>query len=334
MQSTASPSSPSSSSSSSSPSSSSLFSLLSSRRCLITGPSLDSGVGRILAHILSSNGAEVILADILPLETVAEECKKLGAKRVICVQFDAGLEGDSARMVREGVIQLTDKMLDAIFLNHNAGCFSKMLEQKELIPLTRRLMRINFFSYAEIEDTARPFLLEAAREKRAKSITSTSSSFFNLFSTCLRKRPISIPSSIVVISSLAAEVATLDTHAYAASKAAISKWFECLQIEIKRTPEVNKLLTISIVYFSAVKTQTLINAMGGLNGPNKHVLDLAAEPRDAAIATIEASLKGIERSYFPSYIAWLPYLHTLWPSLVRNILDGVKVTHTNNEKKS
>ena len=306
-----------------------LFSLLSSRRCLITGPSLEGGVGRILAHILSTNGAEVILADILPLEAVAEECRKLGAKRVICVQFDAGLEGDSARMVREGVAQLSGKVLDALFLNHNAGCFSPMLEQNDLIPLARRLMRINFFSYAEIEDTARPFLLEAAREKTVNSNTSTSSSIFNVpFCTCFRKKPTSIPSSIVVISSLAAEVATLDTHAYAASKAAISKWFECLQIEKKRTPEINKLLTISIVYFSAVKTKTLINAMGGLNGPNKHVLELAADPKDAAKAVIDASLKGIERSYFPSYVAWLPYLHNLFPSLVRGILDGVKVTHT------
>jgi NAD(P)-dependent dehydrogenase (short-subunit alcohol dehydrogenase family) len=299
-----------------------LFSKLSSRRCLVTGPALD-GVGRVLAHILSANGAEVLLADILPLETVAAECRALGAKRVICVQFDAGLEGDSARMVREGAAQFSEGVIDAIFLNHNAGCFSPMLEQKDLVPLARRLMRINFFSYAEIEDTARPLLLKAAQAAREKnSTTSSSSSCFS------RSKHVWIPSSIVVISSLAAEVATLDTHAYAASKAAISKWFECLQIETERDIELKKLVSISIVYFSAVKTQTLINAMGGLKGPNKHVLDLAAEPKDAAFAVIEASLKGLKRSYFPAYISWMPYLNTVWPSLVRGILDGVKITHT------
>lgn len=226
----------------------------------------------MIAHILSANGAEVLLADILPLETVAAECKSLGAKRVVCVQFDAGLEGDSARMVREGAAQLSGGVIDAIFLNHNAGCFSPMLEQKDLVPLARRLMRINFFSYAEIEDTARPLLIEAAREKKKNNASSYSSSSSS--SCCFRSRGSFLPSSVVAISSLAAEVATLDTHAYAASKAAISKWFECLQIEKDKDPELKKLLSISIVYFSAVKTQTLIKAMGGLNGPNKHVLDL------------------------------------------------------------
>ena len=78
---------------------------LAGRRVLITGPALD-GVGRVLAHIHALHGAEVALADVLPLEAVAAECAALGAARVVACRFDAGVEGDSARMVREVCTQM------------------------------------------------------------------------------------------------------------------------------------------------------------------------------------------------------------------------------------
>jgi short-subunit dehydrogenase len=282
---------------------------LANKRVLITGASLD-GVGRVLAHIHALHGAEVVLADILPLDEVAGECRSLGAARVICCNFDAGLEGDSARMVRESVVKLSGGVLDAVYLNHNAGCFAPMFVQPDLVGTARRLMRINYFSYVEIADAALPFLADAAAATAATG-----------------KRGARTKSSIVVISSLAAQMPMLDTHAYAASKAAISSWFNSMRIELRRNEKLNPLIAVNIVYFSAVRTATLVSAMGGENGPNQHVLKIAASPLDAAKATIEACISGRAVSHFPSNIAILPKIYAIWPWLARRLVSAVKVEH-------
>lgn len=283
---------------------------LAKKRVLITGASLD-GVGRVLAHIHALHGAEIILADILPLDAVAEECRALGAALVICARFDAGQEGDSARMVHESVVKLTDGVLDAVYLNHNAGCFAPMFVQPDLVGTSRRLMRINYFSYVEIADAALPFLADAAARKQERGPRGSRG----------------LRSSIVVISSLAAQVPMLDTHAYAASKAAISSWFNSMRIELRRDAKLGPLIAVNIVYFSAVRTATLVTAMGGENGPNQHVLKIAASPLDAAKATIEACISGRPVTHFPSNIAIVPKIYSIWPWLARQLVSAVKVKH-------
>ena len=278
---------------------------LAGRRVLITGPALD-GVGRVLAHIHALHGAEVALADVLPLEAVAAECAALGAKRVVVCRFDAALEGDSARMVREACAGLTGGNLDAVYLNHNVGVFCPMLEQPELVKTARRLMAINFFAYAEIADAAMPFLLAAARAAGADSGAAP-------------------PSAVVAISSLAAALPMLDTHAYAASKAAIAAWFSALRIELRRDAARARLMSVHIMSFSAVRTATLVRALGGEGGPNKHVLALAADPVDAAFATIEACRLRRPVSYFPANVAILPLIYAVWPWLARRIVSSVVV---------
>jgi len=280
---------------------------LAGRRVLVTGAALD-GVGRVLAHIHALHGAEVALADVLPLEAVAAECAALGAARVVSCRFDAAVEGDSARMVREACAGLTGGGLDAVYLNHNVGVFCPMLEQPELVRTARRLMAINFFAYAEIADAAMPFLLAAAAAAAAGADAGAAP-----------------PSAIVAISSLAAVVPMLDTHAYAASKAAIASWFSALRIELRRDAARARLLSVHIMNFSAVRTATLVRALGGEGGPNKHVLALAADPVDAAFATIEACRLRRPVSYFPASVGILPTIYAIWPWLARRIVSSVVV---------
>ena len=274
---------------------------LAHRRVLVTGAALADGVGRALAHILALHGAAVALADVLPLDDVAAECRALGATCVATCAFDAAAAGDSARMVGAACAALGGP-IDAVFLNHNAGCFAPMLQQPDLVATARRLMAINFFSYAEIADAALPHLAAAARARGA-------------------------PSSVMAISSLAAELPMLDTHAYAASKAAISNWFGCLRIELRRDATLAKLVSVGIVYFSAVKTATLIRAMGGAHGPNQKVLALAAEPVDAAYAVVEACVARRPVTHFPASIGVLPRLYALWPWAARQLVNSVVVKH-------
>ena len=266
---------------------------------LITGASLE-GIGRILAHIHSLHGAEVAIADLLPLEKAAEECRKLGAARVVCVQFDAGKEGDSIRMVEEVAAQMTGGVIDDLYLNHNLGVFSPMLEQKDLLETARRNTRVNYFGYIEIAHAAQPFLLDSARARDDKK-----------------------KSTIMVISSLAAAVPMLNTHCYAASKAAISAWFKCLRLELRSSPELSKLLSVCIMNFSAVKTKTLISALGGEGGVNKKVLAIAADPVETSWATVCAAMKNVPNSYFPSSVGALPIIYSVWPWLGRQLVNSV-----------
>lgn len=271
---------------------------LAGRRVLITGAAAD-GVGRQLAIVLGAHGATVLLADISPLDETAAAATAAGAPRVVQLRFNAGVEGDSARMVREGVDAVGG--LDFLILNHNLGCFSGMIDAPDVVGTARRLMSINFFSYAETADAAFQPLLESARARGG-----------------------SAKSGILAISSLAAAMPMLNTHGYAASKAAISKWFECMRLELRGHPHGN-LLSVSLMYFSAVKTQTLLNALGGEGGPNKGVLALAAEPRDAAWATIDAMLKRTPNAYFPANVGVLPRIYSCWPWLARRIVSSVPV---------
>ena len=275
--------------------------LLAGRRVLITGAAAD-GVGRQLALVLAAHGATLLLADVSPLDETAAAAAAAGAARVVPLRFDAGAEGDSARMVREGVAAAGG--LDFLILNHNAGCFSRMLEERDVVGTARRLMRINFFAYAEIADAALEPLLASARARGRGGAKS----------------------GILAITSLAASVPMLQTHGYAASKAAITKWFECLRLELRDDPAGRgALLSVSLMYFSAVKTQTLLDALGGARGPNARVIALAAEPREAAWATVDALLRQTPNSYFPANVGVLPRIYALWPWLARRIVSSVPV---------
>jgi short-subunit dehydrogenase len=130
---------------------------------------------------------------------------------------------------------------------------------------------------------------------------------------------------VVAISSLAAEVPMLDTHAYAASKAAIASWFGCLRIELRRDAALAGRVAACLVVFSAVKTATLVAALGGEGGPNKKVLALAARPVDAAFATVEAAVARAPVTHFPRSVGVLPRLYALWPWLARKLIDSVTV---------
>ena len=275
---------------------------LEGRKVLITGAALADGVGRILAHIHALHGALLALLDIADLEPVAAECRALGAARVVAIAFDAGVEGDSARAVRAAAAALGGD-LDLLYLNHNLGFFSPMLQHPNLLGTARRLMAVNFFSYAEAADAALPLLAAGARARGAAAR----------------------PSCVVAISSLAAEVPMLDTHAYAASKAAIASWFGCLRIELRRDAALAGRVAACLVVFSAVKTATLVAALGGEGGPNKKVLALAARPVDAAFATVEAALARAPVTHFPRSVGVLPRLYALWPWLARKLIDSVTV---------
>lgn len=102
-----------------------------------------------------------------------------------------------------------------------------------------------------------------------------------------------------------------------------------MRIELRRDPELAPLINVNIIYFSAVRTDTLVRAMGGEDGPNQHVLNLAADPLDAAYATINAGIQRVPVTHFPSNIAILPKLYAIWPWCARRLVSSVVVKHTN-----
>ena len=273
------------------------------KRLIVTGCAI--GVGRHLAQIYAAHGARIALADILDTAEVEKECQQLGAEDVLSIHFDAGQEGGGARMVATAAEHFGGG-LDILVLNHTVGVFSPMLCEPNLNATAVRCAKINYLGYVEIQTAAMGPLLAGAREAK-------------------KANPGAPPSSIIAISTLAAKIPMLNTHAYAASKAAITAWFQCLRLELRHDTELRNLIGVSLVYFSAVKTDTLVRALGGPSGPNPRALSLAAEPLDAAWATVRAGARGARDTFFPSSIGFMPRLYALWPWLVRRIVQSVVV---------
>ncbi len=288
---------------------------LSGWRVLITGPA--AGVGRALAHVYAAHGAHVALADIADTSAVEAECRALGAAGVVSAPFDAGKDGDGARMVA-AVAAAWGGEIDGVVLNHTIGVFGSVLDERDPAAVAARNMRINYLAYVEVQAAAMGPLLAAARARAAAAATAAAPG-----GACRGGR--ARPSSIVAISSLAALLPMLNTHAYSASKAAITNWFDCLRLEIDARPDVTGLLTVGLVFFSAIKTETLLRALGPLDGPNKRALSFAASPVDAAWAVVRAGVSGAARTFFPANVGAMPTLYALWPALARRIINSVVV---------
>jgi short-subunit dehydrogenase len=172
----------------------------------------------------------------------------------------------------------------------------------------RRCTAINFLGYVEIQIAAMPYLLAAGAARKRAGV-----------------RGRALPSSLVAISTLAARIPMMNTHAYAASKAALTSWFQTLRLELRYRSDLADLISVGIVYLSAVKSQSFLQALGGEEGPNKRAVSLAVEPGDAAWAAVRAAVNHTRDTYFPGNVSFLPRLYAVWPWLVRRLVQSVVV---------
>ena len=188
---------------------------------LITGAS--SGIGAELARQFAADGARVALAarDATRLESVAAECRALGAEALVVVG-DVAVEASCADIVDRTVAHYGQ--LDVLVNNAGMGSSGRFEDVTDLT-IFDTLMRVNYLGSVWCTAHALPHL------KRSKG-------------------------RLVAISSLTGLTGVPKRTAYAATKHAMAGFFDSLRIELDGTG-----VTVTMIYpgfvFSEINQRAL-----------------------------------------------------------------------------
>lgn len=162
---------------------------------LITGAS--SGIGEAIALEMAAAKAVLILAArrMEELQRVANACRLLGAKDVLCVELDVTNRDQVRRLGEE--IDKHDWKIDILI--NNAGISQRSLVMETSEDVERRIMEVNYFAPVHLSKVMYPRLQKNGQ--------------------------------IVIISSLSGLFGFMERSTYAASKHAIKGYFESWQLE-------------------------------------------------------------------------------------------------------
>jgi len=163
---------------------------------LITGCS--SGIGEELALQFAKLKSKLVLCARReePLRAVVEACRRQGVE-AIYLKTDVTKEDDCRKLIEKAVE--TFGKIDVLVLNAGQGCLMKLSEVSSFEPL-RKTMEVNYWGCVYPTFYALPHL------RNSKG-------------------------AIVLVGSLAAKISTPRRCAYAASKAAITSFLNCLRVE-------------------------------------------------------------------------------------------------------
>lgn len=190
---------------------------------VITGAS--SGIGQGLTLRLAGLGASLALAgrDAIALETVRTECEQRGSK-AIAVPMDVAEQTQCQEMMRKTVEQFGQ--IDILVNNAGITMWAPFEEVSDL-SIFEQIIQVNYLGSLYCTHYALPYL------KQSKG-------------------------QIVAISSLSGKTGVPLRSGYAASKHAVTGFFESLRIEMAPSN-----VDVTIIYPSFVATQTHKRAFGG-----------------------------------------------------------------------
>ena len=188
----------------------------------ITGAS--KGIGAELARQLAAKGAKLVLAarSEKELDHVAEECRKAGTQ-VVALRCDVTLERDCQAMVAGAMTAFG--RLDALVNNAGATMWARFEDVQDM-SILERIMQVNYMGAVYCTHHALPFLRES------KGL-------------------------IVGISSLAGRTGVPTRTGYAASKHAMTGFFDSLRIELEGSG-----VDVTMIYPGFVSTGIRENATG------------------------------------------------------------------------
>ena len=218
---------------------------------IITGAS--KGIGAELARQLAAKGAKLVLAarNTAELEAVAEDCRKAGAA-VVTVKADVAEERDCQAIVAGAVLAFG--RVDTLVNNAGMSMWARFEEIRDVSVLDR-IMRVNYMGAVYCTSHALPYL----RETRGR---------------------------IVGISSLAGRTGVPTRTGYAASKHAMTGFFDSLRIELAGSG-----VSVTMIYPGFVSTGIRENA----TGPDGQPI-LVSPVREGEVMTVEDCVRRIVRA--------------------------------------
>ncbi|APV48366.1 short chain dehydrogenase [Betaproteobacteria bacterium GR16-43] len=189
---------------------------------VITGAS--KGIGAKLALQLAERGASLSLAarNLKELEAVAAQCRAKGAK-VLAVKCDVGVDEDCKALIAATVAEFG--RIDTLVNNAGATMWARFEDIRDMAIL-QQIMQVNYMGAVYCTHYALPHL------KASKG-------------------------RLVGISSLAGRTGVPTRTGYAASKHAMTGFFDSLRIELDGTG-----VTVTMVYPGFVSTGIRENASG------------------------------------------------------------------------
>jgi len=194
---------------------------------VLTGAS--RGIGRELGLQLADQGAWLALAarDTAALETVAEECRRRGAKAVV-IPTDVAEEAQCAALMERAVEAFG--RIDTLINNAGISMWVRFDELRDL-SVVEKIMRVNYLGSVYCTFHALPHL------KRSRG-------------------------RIVGVSSLTGKTGVPTRSAYGASKHAMAGFFDSLRIELADTG-----VTVTMAYPDFVATEIRERAFGADGKP-------------------------------------------------------------------
>jgi short-subunit dehydrogenase len=194
---------------------------------VLTGAS--AGIGREMALQLAEQGAWLALAarDAGRLEEVAAECRARGG-RAVAVPTDVGDEAQCRALIEKAVAEYG--RIDTLVNNAGIGMWARVDEMTDTAPF-ERIMRINYLGSVWCTYYALPHL---ARTR----------------------------GRIVGVSSLTGKTGVPTRSGYAASKHAMTGFFDSLRIELAESG-----VTVTMVYPGFVATEIRERALGADGRP-------------------------------------------------------------------
>ena len=189
---------------------------------IITGAS--KGIGAELARQLAQKGAKLVLAarNLPELEAVAAQCRASGAA-VVTVKADVAAERDCQAIVAGAVLAFG--RVDALVNNAGMSMWARFEEIRDLSVL-ERIMQVNYMGAVYCTRHALPYL----RQSHGR---------------------------LVGISSLAGRTGVPTRTGYAASKHAMTGFFDSLRIELEGSG-----VSVTMIYPGFVATGIRENATG------------------------------------------------------------------------
>jgi len=274
------------------------FSSLRGKAVLVCGASM--GIGRELALQYARANARVVLAsrNEAQLQTVAEECRKLGAAEAHVVAADLGNE-DACRLLIEKTLRLMNSELDVLVLNHIKPYFG--LFQEQTTQTLRDVISVNLLSYVNLTFFALPHL------KRCRN-----------------------GGSIIAVSSVAGQMGVPYVAIYSASKHALHGFFDSLRQELRmenealrksEPPRTEPLCTVTVCVLGNIETESARQVTAGQVNLPRHPADGCAR------AIVQGGLNRVRTVFYPVVEPLLSsLLYRMCPSLLdyasRKIMSG------------
>ena len=226
----------------------------------ITGAS--SGIGEALAYAFSAAGAKLLLSSrrTEELERVKKNCARPDLARVLPLDL-LDIPSFGARTAEAiGAFGEVD------ILVHNGGITQRSLVVETELEVHRRVMELNYFSYAALTKAILPHFIE-------------------------RKT-----GHFVVMSSVMGKIGTPLRSAYAASKHALHGFFDCLRAEVAAMNILVTILTPGYIQTN-ISQHALTKDGTELGTTSENIAN--GFPADRAAAQM---LKAIGRGEFEAYI--------------------------------